>query len=456
MVFRHARSPFPEAGARSTQRAGESAGWVGAGRQRRYRLRYCRRAAESSCIYMAGSPRYKEMLAAAARASVVARVGAPSLLREGLRARALPRRHQAAMSASVPRGAAHSGSGEAAANAGSGVPFLSAKDAAALDDELMGSLGFCLEQLMELAGLSVAAAVAEVYPPSSHGRALVLCGPGNNGGDGLVAARHLMHFGYQVRRTHCSGRQGVVRNARAGSVAGEATWRAPLPARRPPARLPPAAADTRPRSASSRRCATRSGRSTSTTRAWSSSWRCLGCPSRRTRSCCSSRCRRRTTWLWTPPLASPSRARRGRPSTSCSRRWRQPRSLRLSWLWTCPLGGRWTRATRLARGSARRCSSASRRQSRAQATSLASTTSSEEGAAAQQCAGGILQGAIAHLRHAQVPAGAGTLAPKADTDETCHPLPLFCDRFVPPVIKRKYGLVVPDYPGAAQIVRLGP
>jgi NAD(P)H-hydrate epimerase len=29
-------------------------------------------------------------------------------------------------------------------------------------------------------------------------------------------------------------------------------------------------------------------------------------------------------------------------------------------------------------------------------------------------------------------------------------------RFVPPVIKRKYGLVVPDYPGAAQIVRLGP
>ena len=239
MVFRHARSPFPEAGARSTQRAGESAGWVGAGRQRRYRLRYCRRAAESSCIYMAGSPRYKEMLAAAARASVVARVGAPSLLREGLRARALPRRHQAAMSASVPRGAAHSGSGEAAANAGSGVPFLSAKDAAALDDELMGSLGFCLEQLMELAGLSVAAAVAEVYPPSSHGRALVLCGPGNNGGDGLVAARHLMHFGYQVRRTHCSGRQGVVRNARAGSVAGEATWRAPLPARRPPACRPP-------------------------------------------------------------------------------------------------------------------------------------------------------------------------------------------------------------------------
>lgn len=38
------------------------------------------------------------------------------------------------------------------------------------------------EQLMELAGLSVACAVAKVYPPSS--RILIVCGPGNNGGEG--------------------------------------------------------------------------------------------------------------------------------------------------------------------------------------------------------------------------------------------------------------------------------
>lgn len=70
--------------------------------------------------------------------------------------------------------------------------------------------GFTIEQLMELAGLSVAAAVVDylhLYPPMSVGDdmntnekskdVLVVCGPGNNGGDGLVAARHLHHFGYK-------------------------------------------------------------------------------------------------------------------------------------------------------------------------------------------------------------------------------------------------------------------
>ena len=62
----------------------------------------------------------------------------------------------------------------------------------------MGPLGFSIDQLMELAGLSVASALTSEYPPTTHPRALVLAGPGNNGGDGLVAARHLHHFGYRV------------------------------------------------------------------------------------------------------------------------------------------------------------------------------------------------------------------------------------------------------------------
>lgn len=62
----------------------------------------------------------------------------------------------------------------------------------------MGPLGFSVDQLMELAGLSCASAIAECFSVETHPRVMVFAGPGNNGGDGLVAARHLHHFGYAV------------------------------------------------------------------------------------------------------------------------------------------------------------------------------------------------------------------------------------------------------------------
>ncbi|OUZ99768.1 YjeF N-terminal domain [Macleaya cordata] len=77
------------------------------------------------------------------------------------------------------------------------VSYLSQREAAEIDEILMGPLGFSVDQLMELAGLSVATSIAEVYKSSEYSRVLAICGPGNNGGDGLVAARHLHHFGYK-------------------------------------------------------------------------------------------------------------------------------------------------------------------------------------------------------------------------------------------------------------------
>lgn len=44
---------------------------------------------------------------------------------------------------------------------------------------------------MELAGLACAQTLATVYRKDVYPRVLVCCGPGNQGGDGLVAARHL-------------------------------------------------------------------------------------------------------------------------------------------------------------------------------------------------------------------------------------------------------------------------
>ncbi|WP_286175523.1 NAD(P)H-hydrate dehydratase [Labrenzia sp. CE80] len=50
--------------------------------------------------------------------------------------------------------------------------------------------------LMERAGGHVARVASEMCPP--QGRIAIVCGPGNNGGDGFVAARHLHQAGHTV------------------------------------------------------------------------------------------------------------------------------------------------------------------------------------------------------------------------------------------------------------------
>jgi ADP-dependent NAD(P)H-hydrate dehydratase / NAD(P)H-hydrate epimerase len=67
---------------------------------------------------------------------------------------------------------------------------MRATDAWAINDRGVPSL-----QLMETAGRAVAEAAAEA---AGAGRAVVVCGKGNNGGDGLVASRVLRELGFEV------------------------------------------------------------------------------------------------------------------------------------------------------------------------------------------------------------------------------------------------------------------
>jgi len=77
------------------------------------------------------------------------------------------------------------------------MKYLNQLEAQNVDQDLFNEYQFSIDQLMELAGLSCAHAAVQAYPLMKNNKVLVICGPGNNGGDGLVCARHLLLFGYQ-------------------------------------------------------------------------------------------------------------------------------------------------------------------------------------------------------------------------------------------------------------------
>lgn len=79
------------------------------------------------------------------------------------------------------------------------VKYLAQKEAINVDLELFNDYKYSVSQLMELAGLSCSHAVAQCYvePKFKDQPILILVGPGNNGGDGLVMARHLQLLGFK-------------------------------------------------------------------------------------------------------------------------------------------------------------------------------------------------------------------------------------------------------------------
>ncbi|SDK64827.1 NAD(P)H-hydrate dehydratase [Paracoccus chinensis] len=74
---------------------------------------------------------------------------------------------------------------------------LTTAEMRALETAAMASGAVMGLELMERAGTAVAGAIRLRWPKA--GRVTVLCGPGNNGGDGYVVARQLAQAGWRVR-----------------------------------------------------------------------------------------------------------------------------------------------------------------------------------------------------------------------------------------------------------------
>ena len=90
-------------------------------------------------------------------------------------------------------------------------PCLDAEEMRATDRWAIEDRGVPSLDLMETAGRAVAEAAAE---RAASGSAAIVCGKGNNGGDGLVAARILAEMGFEADALLLAGSDGLSGDAR--------------------------------------------------------------------------------------------------------------------------------------------------------------------------------------------------------------------------------------------------
>lgn len=95
------------------------------------------------------------------------------------------------------------------------MKVLTAAEMGAVDRRTEAEAGVSLGELMEAAGGAVARFCLRRYPGAK--RVVVLCGKGNNGGDGLVAARMLAGAGCEVRMV-LLGREDEVKGVAAEAL----------------------------------------------------------------------------------------------------------------------------------------------------------------------------------------------------------------------------------------------
>jgi hydroxyethylthiazole kinase-like uncharacterized protein yjeF len=99
------------------------------------------------------------------------------------------------------------------------IPILRVADMRELDRLAIEELGVPSLTLMENAGRAVAEAVLAHFGAADLKRVLVVCGRGNNGGDGFVVARHLREAGVHARVLLIGAEEGLSNDARVNAEA---------------------------------------------------------------------------------------------------------------------------------------------------------------------------------------------------------------------------------------------
>src|SRR5262245_14262558 len=94
-------------------------------------------------------------------------------------------------------------------------PVFTAPEMRAVDARAIETLGIPGTRLMDNAGTGAAALIARAFAPIRGKRVVIMCGRGNNGGDGFVVARRLKAKGARIE---------VVLLGRAADVKGDAAW----------------------------------------------------------------------------------------------------------------------------------------------------------------------------------------------------------------------------------------
>ncbi len=79
------------------------------------------------------------------------------------------------------------------------LPVFTAEEMRRLDRRAIAELGIPGAALMENAGAGAAREIRSAFGPLRGKKVVILCGKGNNGGDGFVVARHLVRAGAGVR-----------------------------------------------------------------------------------------------------------------------------------------------------------------------------------------------------------------------------------------------------------------